>query len=357
MSEIKKILVAPLDWGLGHASRCIPVIRYLLEKKCEVIIGTDKGPLALLKSEFPSLECIVMPGYDITYPRHGAMALKMAVSIPKIMRGIKKEHLQLQGTIVERKINAVISDNRFGLWSNKVPSVFITHQLMIKSPVGEGSLHKFNKNYISKYSRCWIPDNEGDENLSGDLSHKFPLPKNASFIGPLSRFAYQKAASKTKHDLLVLLSGPEPQRSIFEKKILDQLKGTALNTLLVQGIAEEKQSRKFSGKCEIVNFMGAEELQQEILSSNTIICRSGYSTVMDLAVSGKKNIVFVPTPGQTEQEYLAKRFAGKNIAFTCTQRAFHLQTALEKVKSYEGFAPLKKNDLLKTAVDDLLNEL
>jgi len=182
----KRILVAPLDWGLGHATRCIPIIRYLVEKNCEVIIAADKRPMELLKKEFPSLEFVVMPGYNISYPKNGSMVLKMAVQVPKILKGTKQEHTQLEKIIAEEKIDAVISDNRFGLWAKKIPCVFITHQLMVKSPLGEKWIHKLNKDYISKYSECWIPDVKNG--LSGDLGNKFKLPEHAKFIGLLSRF-------------------------------------------------------------------------------------------------------------------------------------------------------------------------
>src|ERR1043166_5258587 len=173
MQQPKRILVAPLDWGLGHATRCIPIIRYLLEKGQEVIVGADGRPLELLKREFPGQEFIVIPGYKVSYPKKGSMTLKMAASVPKILAGIKKEHEQLDKITTAEKIDAVISDNRFGLWTKKVPCIFITHQLMIKSPFGEKLLHRLNKNHIKKYTECWIPDAEGADNLSGDLAHKF----------------------------------------------------------------------------------------------------------------------------------------------------------------------------------------
>ena len=352
MQKSKKIVVAPLDWGLGHASRCIPIIRYLLKKKYEVIIGADKRPLALLRSEFPTLEFVVMPGYNITYPANGSMALKMASSIPKIVSGIKKEHIQLEKLIESKKIDLVISDNRFGLWTKKIPCVFITHQVMIKAPIGENILHRLNKNYINKFTECWVPDLPGEENLSGDLSHKFPLPGNARYIGPLSRFS--KNSSEEEDQLLVVLSGPEPQRSIFEKKIIAQIKKYKIEALIVQGITESNKTRTEGSHCKVVSHLSSNDLQKEIVSSKYVLCRSGYSTIMDLAILGKKNIIFVPTPGQTEQEYLAKLFSKKKVAYSDSQKKIDLKKAMEECGKYTGFPSNFRNDEFESAVDSLL---
>lgn len=373
-----KVLVAPLDWGLGHATRCIPIIRYLLEKKCEVVIGSDGRPLQLLQKEFPSCEFVLIRGYNISYPRNGSMVIKIAAQIPKILSGIKREHELLKKIIEEgknlpagRQVDLVISDNRFGMWSREVPCVFITHQLMMKSPFGENLIHKLNKDYISKYSECWVPDEppqsllgkEGSltAGLSGDLSHKFPLPENAKYIGILSRFnmPLNPPSKEEMRELLVVLSGPEPQRTIFEKKILENIplnppsKGE-LTALIVQGITEKNERRKISENVEIVSCLTSEDLQKEIISSEIILCRPGYSSIMDLAVLGKKAI-FVPTPGQTEQEYLADYFSKKKIAYSVSQKEFDLKTALRKSENYSGFAEKYSGEEFKKAVDGFLN--
>ncbi|MBI4930512.1 MAG: glycosyltransferase [Bacteroidetes bacterium] len=348
-----KILIAPLDWGLGHATRCIPIIRYLLEKKCEVIIGSDGRPIQLLQKEFPSCEFVVMSGYNISYPKNSSMVLKMASQIPKILSGIKREHKLLKKIIKEKKIDAVISDNRFGLWSKEIPCVIMTHQLMVKSPFGENLIHKLNKKYISKYSECWIPDVAEKNNLSGDLAHKFPLPKNAKYIGVLSRFQIPHSSTlhvENKYKFLVVLSGPEPQRTLFEKKITEQASSIKKRVLIVQGITEKAERRKISQNAEIVSHLTSLELQKEILSSEIILCRPGYSSVMDLAVLGKKAI-FVPTPGQTEQEYLAKYFSEKKIAYSISQKEFDVQIALKESENYSGFIEKYSGEEFKSAVD------
>ncbi len=351
---MKRILVAPLDWGLGHAARCIPLIRYLSEKNCEVILGGEGRAGELLKKEFPSLEFINMPGYYISYPGNGSMALKMALQVPKILKGIRREHAQLQALVEKESIDGVISDNRFGLWSTKVPCVFITHQLMVKSAFGERFIHRLNKQYISKFTACWVPDVA--HGLSGDLSNKFPLPANAKRIGLLSRFERTSVPAEYRNDILVILSGPEPQRSLFEKIILAELEKTDVQALVVQGITEKQERKKISDHIEMVSHLTSAGLEKEIVRSKMIVSRPGYSTVMDLAVLGRKAI-FVPTPGQTEQEYLAKELQKKKIACSAAQDAFDLKDALERSQNYSGFTGNYSRQQFREPVDEFILSL
>ncbi len=348
----KRILVCPLNWGLGHATRCIPIIHLLLQKNAEVIIAAEGASLELLKKEFPSLQFIALKGYNIVYPAKGSMLLKMLLSIPKIISGIIKEHQALKKIIVQHNINIVISDNRYGLWNNTVKSIFITHQLMVKTPFAENLVHRIILTFVKKYDECWIPDVESTDNLSGDLSHKFPLPPNTFFIGTLSRFKKSATAVSNKYDVLAIISGPEPQRSIFEKLVIEQLKQSKLKAIVVCGKPQGNQSKQIINNLEIISHLTSEELQNAILQSNIIIARSGYSTIMDLAVLGKK-AVFIPTPGQTEQEYLAEKLMHTKIAFTQTQSVFNLQQALTETINYDGFKNLQENNLLKKRIDEL----
>ena len=362
MQKQKRILICPLDWGLGHATRCIPIIRLLLKKNAEVLIAADASPLALLKQEFPKLTFIQLKGYDIQYPKSGSMKMKMLFSIPKIVTGIKEEHAQLDKIIDDYKIDVVISDNRYGCWNKKVKSIFITHQLMIKAPIGENILHKKVLKYIDNYNECWVPDSE-KEKLSGDLAHKYILPKNTFFVGALSRFngngslihstPLRVTEENNRFDVVAIISGPEPQRSIFEKLVLEQLKQTNLKALVVCGKIEEKQKTETIENIPIVSHLSSVELQSVIQNADIILSRSGYSTVMDLASLGKKAI-FIPTPGQTEQEYLAKRFLQKGIAFSQTQSTFDLKKALDASKNYKGFEIINSGNELENRVDLLL---
>ncbi|MBA2760795.1 MAG: hypothetical protein H0U39_02325 [Segetibacter sp.] len=219
------ILVAPLDWGLGHATRCIPLIRHLQLLDCVVIIAAERAQENLLKQEFPLLEFVYLPGYRIKYTRNKYFFLSTIIlQLPKIYSAIRKEKKWLNNFINERPVDAVISDNRYGLSHAKVRSVFITHQLMVKAPFAlvEKIIQKLNYKFLSKFSECWIPDEEGKVNFAGRLSHPKTLPsKSVTYLGGLSRF--ERKEVPVKYDLLIVLSGPEPQRTIFENIMLSEV--------------------------------------------------------------------------------------------------------------------------------------
>ena len=217
--NIQKVLVAPLDWGLGHATRCIPIIRALLSNGYEVLIGAEGVQAILLQTEFPSLQILPLKGYHVRYSKKSWLFLfKIVMQLPYLQRIIKYEHQWLEKIIKEHSIDLVISDNRFGLSSQTIPCIFITHQLNIKAPFVwmEKILQRINYKYINRFTRCWVPDAAGDNNAGGDLSHPAILPRTeVEYMGLLSRFEIE--AIEKKYDYCILLSGPEPQRTLLEE--------------------------------------------------------------------------------------------------------------------------------------------
>ena len=359
-----------MDWGLGHATRCIPIIRELVRSGAEVIIAADGGGLTLLQEEFPDLQSIHLPGYRMKYAGNRSMNLQVFSNVPKIFYQIYKEHRALNKLISEHKLDAVISDNRYGLWSKKIYSVFLTHQITIKCPPGykflEPLLRGITSFFIGKYHRCWVPDVKEGENLSGDLSHEHLLP-SLKFIGPLSRFAYAQDQAGTlngtsiekKYDIMVTLSGPEPQRTIFEELIIDQLKGTRLKSIIVRGVPGDLiaiGSASSHNGVAIHSHLNTKEMYEAMLSSEVVLSRPGYSTIMDLATVGKK-AVFVPTPGQTEQEYLAETLKERGLFYSENQEDFNLETALANAKDFSGIKLKLDNSLLEDAVQKLLSRI
>ncbi len=343
----KKILVAPLDWGLGHATRCIPVIRALLNAGNEVVIAADGRMEHLLREEFFGLKFIYLKGYRLTYSSVLPAWLKIILLLPKILFRMMAEHHQLKKIIADHHIDVVISDGRFGLWNKKICSVYITHQLMIKCPKGlkilEPLLHYLHKIVIKKFNHCWIPDYAGQKNLSGDLSHKYPLPENAQFVNPLSRFKFTGIENKTEYDLCAVISGPEPSRTEFEKIILSFLNNHPGKSILIEGKPGNKRD-ELTGNVRIVSHLNSKELEKIISVSRLVICRSGYSSIMDLAAL-KKNALLVPTPGQTEQEYLSEYLTSEKIYKSTSQSSI----------SIEGLGSLVDYSVLNIGAEESFN--
>lgn len=357
-----KILVAPLDWGLGHATRCIPVIKQLLKKDCEVIIASDGPQKVLLEVEFPAIRFVNLPGYRLKYGRSKwGTWLKIIFQIPKILIRIKQENRWIRRFLLDEELDALISDNRFGLYSSSLFSVFITHQLSIKTYFGkkiDGLLQRIQYHQIGKFSYCWVPDYASDDSLSGILGHPAKLPTIPTrYLGPVTRFNKTSEKTPITGRLLLLLSGPEPQRTIFEKILLEQLQGYTGNVLLVRGLPGAVSQPMVSPNVEIFNHLSAEELNLAILEASYIIARAGYSSIMDFLLMGKKAIL-VATPGQPEQEYLAAYLFEKRLIFSSSQVDFSLSVALESAKHF-AFLTLADASplLLSDSIDELLQSI
>lgn len=330
----KRILVAPLNWGLGHATRCIPIINALIKFGFEPIIASDGDALALLKKEFPNIVCIELPSYKINYSkRQTFFKLKLLKNTPKILKAIKAEKKTTQYLLETHNIVGIISDNRFGVYSKKVPCVIITHQLTVLSGNTTWLSTLLHEKYLNHFDACWVPDFEGENNLSGKLGHKHVTFIPVKYMGPLSRFS--KTDTPASNKVLVILSGPEPQRTLLSEKLLEELKNHKEKIIFVNGIMEDHQVVQTVGNFTIYNFMTSTELEKTINDSELIISRSGYTTVMDLAKLGKKAF-FIPTPGQYEQAYLAKRLSELHIGSYCKQDDFTLEK-LEHIDNYKGF--------------------
>jgi len=329
-----RILISPLDWGLGHATRCIPIIKYLLSQNCTVFIGAEVAIAALLKSEFPEIIILPLKGYRIKYSKNRfAFLLKIITQLPRILNVIQYEKKWLEDAIKTHNINGVISDNRLGFFSNKTPSVYITHQLLIKTGLSffDKIAQRIHYNYINKFSDCWVPDFEKENSLAGELSHpkKFPnIP--IRYLGALSRFHNSNLPLQNK--LCIIISGPEPQRSVFEKIILSQMHLCKEKMVMVRGLPnEEKPFIHSFENLMIYNHLDAKNLNAMIETSEMVLSRSGYSTIMDLIALNKKAIL-VPTPAQPEQEYLAIHLKNKGLFHFVEQKDVNISEALEIVK-------------------------
>ncbi|MBA3662945.1 MAG: hypothetical protein H0W61_01885 [Bacteroidetes bacterium] len=314
----KTIFISALDWGLGHATRCVPIIRRL-EKDNKIIIGLTPLTKEIFETEFPFIEKINFPAYNIRYSSVLPVWLKLLADWPRISFVIKKEQILLEETIDKYKIDVVISDSRFGLHSKKAKTIFITHQLFLKAPFANRIAQQKNKKFILNFDEVWVPDFEDEgTSLSGKLSHDVHYHSNIQYIQPQSRLL-KTSATTAAYDCLFILSGPQPQQQIFSELIITKIKANpALKFAMVcsnkLNFAHENTSVFISPN--------AASLSEIICSSKKIICRSGYSTLMDLHTLDKQNIILVPTPGQTEQEYLAEYWAHNFGALSLPQSKF-----------------------------------
>ncbi len=280
-----------------------------------VILGVTKTTELIFNEEFPELKKISIEPYDIKYSKFLPLSIKLLLDSPRIFSVIKKERLQLKQIIKDYQIDVVISDNRFGLHDKRVECIYITHQLNIKAGIFSGIANKIHHHFIKQFNTVWVPDYE-DENkcLAGKLSRNKSL-LNVKYIGTLSRlFVGDKI--ENQYDYLCLLSGPEPLRTRFEEQLIKQANLSDKNFCIVRGTTKELKS--FANKnVTVFDLPNAKELSQLIVNSTIVVCRSGYSTLMDLHHLHKTNCILVPTPGQDEQEYLAmyweQKFAAKVI--------------------------------------------
>ena len=349
----KRVLVAPLDWGLGHTTRCIPIIQELLHQDFIVLLTAEGDSAHLLRKEFPSLTILSLKGYKISYSKTKSFfKLKLFGQIPKILKAIKLEHIWLKQIIKEHKIDIVVSDNRYGLYNINIKSIFITHQLAIETgnAFTNWLVQKLNYRQINKFDECWIPDEEAPFDLAGKLSHPKEMPVNLTkYIGILSRF--KKETAEKNIDLLVLISGPEPQRTAFENMMLLQMTKVSFKMVLVRGLpGVANKLINENTALQIYDHLPAIELSRLIQSSKIVIARSGYSTIMDL-IALQQTAVLIPTPGQTEQEYLAEYLAAKKYFVAAQQIEFNLVNELNNFKSVElEILPPAENKKLREAI-------
>lgn len=332
-SANKTILIAPLNWGLGHATRCIPIIKALQENNYIPIIASDGIALALLKKEFPYIKTLKLPSYQIEYSKNGKdFKWKLLKNLPKMMRAIWKEKKLVKKWVKKYNLDGIISDNRLGVISKKVPSVFITHQLNVMTGSTTWITSLLHQNIIKKYTACWVPDFEGEINLTGELGHIKNADFEIKYIGPLSRL--QKREVPKQYDLMIILSGPEPQRGILEEILKKEILRYKGKVIFIKGIIEKDQKQEQIKNITYFNFMNTRQLEKTFSESEIVLCRSGYTTIMDLAKLGKKAF-FIPTPGQFEQVYLAEKLQLEGLVPCANQDDFRIEN-LSVISEYKG---------------------
>ncbi len=274
-----------------------------------VVIGVTPTTSLIFDEEFPELQKVNIEAYDIHYSKSIPLVLKLLIDAPRIWAAIKKEHFQLEQIVKTYHIDVVISDNRFGLYSNQTDNIYITHQLNIQAGIFSSFANKIHHYFIKQFHTVWVPDLQDEKtSLAGKLTHHHSI-KNHRYIGPLSRLP-KTVFGSAKYDYLCLLSGPEPLRSELEIALITKANQSNKTVCIVRGTHHVLQS--FINKnVEVFDAPHADDLASMIVNSKTVICRSGYSTLMDLHHLQKTNCILIPTPGQDEQEYLAEYWSLK----------------------------------------------
>jgi len=312
------ILICPLEWGLGHSGRSIVLAKKLRASGNNILIGAGKEHLAFFKKELPGLTYIDFPGYKPGYSRYLPQYLKLLLDVPILIFHSAREHKNLKRIIREHSIDMVISDNRFGLWNNEIRSVYITHMPRIPFPAFFRFLEftgiLLHRMIIKRYSLCFIPDLPGELNVSGRLSHGLRLPSNVRYIGLLSRFSEVETGSKMNpvnvvHNT-VILSGPEPQREMLKNRLFNIFRDKEPVTVFFGGKPDDAGEILREGNIIWYDHPDAVQMKELILTSKSIIARAGYTSIMELISLGRSALL-IPTPGQTEQEYLARSLTEK----------------------------------------------
>jgi UDP:flavonoid glycosyltransferase YjiC (YdhE family) len=324
-----RTLISALDWGLGHTTRIIPVIKGLQDKGEDVILAGSQKQKAILGEFFPDLLFVNLPSSEPIYSKSNSQILSLFWFIPKFVFSIGREYYLLKKLIPHYKINKVVSDNRYGLYNRAIQSIIVCHQLTILLPARmrflEPLVNRINRKRLNKFNECWVPDFQGQNSLGGELSiARNKLLTRVKYIGILSRFSLVEAEFVSKGpDLLILISGPENQRTVFEERMLSILSEMPQNIdyLIIRGLPNTNENTLPHS----LNHCSTAMLKALILASTTIICRAGYSSIMDL-VYLKKSALLVPTPGQTEQEYLADYLMETKKFLTLKQDALNTES-------------------------------
>jgi UDP-N-acetylglucosamine:LPS N-acetylglucosamine transferase len=364
VSQPKKILITPLDWGAGHTTRCIPLAAHLMQTGHKPIVAGNEAQMAIIDQYFNgSIDTIYTPGYDVTYSGLNKVAQAgLLLQTPRLLKTIGQENIRLREIVRELRPDGIISDNRYGMYHTQVPSVIMTHQLRIQSGMGntvDNVLQRLHYRYLNKFGATWVVDTEESPGLAGTLSHPMTMPDNYHYIGLLSRFAGMVAGNqKEDGPILVLISGPEPQRTEFSKMLWQHVMRHDGPVIFAEGSEAATAPAYIPAHISYHKRMDGPALSDALMNASIVVCRSGYSTLMDLRAMNKRGIV-IPTPGQTEQQYLGSTLHERGIFYSTEQKGFDLQRSLRdaaafpfhKTNSAEAFSAFR------TVLDNWVNSL
>ncbi|MBP5247848.1 MAG: glycosyl transferase family 28 [Fibrobacter sp.] len=358
-----KVLVSPLDWGLGHATRTIPIIEEFLLRGCTVELAVSGRVGALYKGQFPDLKQIEIPGYDIRYPSCGfAMPFWLLRNGHRLMNVMRQEEKNAEELVEKNGYDVIVSDNRFGFRSKKAYSIYMTHQLDIAFPGPFATFEKvgiaWHAKKMSRFDAVWVPDFAEYPGMAGKLSH-VPFA-NVEYVGPLSRFAslqFLNQEWQKKYRFVAILSGPEPLRSSFENSILKAFEKIPGNHALIRGLPGDSKFPQAPSNVTLFNHLETADFAKIVQSAEHCISRPGYSTVMDMVYLGA-DCIFVPTPGQTEQVYLGKMLHRAQTAGLVLQSKISAKSLeLAAKENRRGWNFATSGNALSKAIDRVMAKL
>src|SRR5690554_15997 len=330
----KVVLIGVLNWGMGHASRSVPVIEAVLRYGADVVIASMGASKTFLEQRFPHVNVLEIPDREISYGKSGAAIglLKRSFQQQKIN---KDQYAWLTQNAEDLGITHIISDNLYGFNNPTIPSAIITHQVGIVSPFFKSRFDKYMASWLSKFNEVWIPDEPGEFSLAGKMLANAFYDGKLFYLGHISRFRKMPAAEKDI-DYLAILSGPEPQRTFLENKIAKKLNKLPGRHVIVRGRIDS-DTIPTSDKIEYYSFLHEKRLENFISCCKVVICRSGYTSILDMVQMDAK-ACFIPTPQQPEQKYLAKRMKQKGWFHAVSQKDFGIKD-LQKAAEQSTFQP------------------
>jgi UDP:flavonoid glycosyltransferase YjiC (YdhE family) len=361
--ERKTILVCPLEWGLGHAGRMIPVIRKLIAMNQNVLIASGDTHREFFEKEFPGLRFIRFPGFRIRYSGKLPQYLVIFLKTPLLVYHSVREHIAVKRLIRKNNIDIIISDSRIGLWNRDVKTVLVTHMLRIPHPRWikflENAGLPVTRIVLRKFSFCYVPDLPDEINVSGKLSHNITLPPNVRYTGVLSRYntdGFTGDQRTQSYYCTVILSGPEPQKSMLGEKLIPVLKASGKPCVILEGRPGSETRATVRDNITFINHLSTGEMKKLILSSENIITRSGYTSLMELISLGKSALL-IPTPGQPEQEYLAGLMSEKGWFRMITQPEITSKIDIESPKvTFPGKIMEESYRYLSLCLEELLEQ-
>jgi hypothetical protein len=349
----KAICISPIDWGLGHATRCITLIRALESLDYKIYIASEGKHETILKEAIPGATFLSLRGYRIKYSKKRLLLIPIILlQLPKIIYAIVYEYYWLKRNAALFDFDLIISDNRFGFFHKKIKSVFITHQLELQTPFAWSTrlIQIITFQFLNKYSACWVADMQPPNNLSGVLANPGRLPGTPLwYMNCLSRLLHENQKgdntvnvgvtnNDNKIKFLGIVSGPEPQRTLLENILWNQGNNLALPFVIAAGLPNNKLYNKITASGYLYHHLNGAALKDKIINAEYIICRGGYTTLMEL-IPFRKKLIFIPTPGQTEQEYLGLYWQEKKWAISFSQSTFNLKTALQLAANFDYQVP------------------